>query len=153
MTTALAAGEPSLRSFVTGLRADQDAVANGLNLPWSSGAVEGHVNRIKDAQTTNVWTRRTRPAPPPHPPRRLSPPKRPRKILPEPRFGRSRHLTSRRGRASQHSHRLSPRPRHPAALHDETHDLGYRRLLCVRISLSARQSGPRSDPSKAQGFR
>ena len=32
---------------VTGLRADQDAVVNGLSLPWSSGAVEGHVNRIK----------------------------------------------------------------------------------------------------------
>jgi hypothetical protein len=46
MTAALAAGEPALRSFVTGLRADQDAVTNGLSLPWSSGAVEGHVNRI-----------------------------------------------------------------------------------------------------------
>ena len=47
MTAALAAGEPALRSFVTGLRADQDAVTSGLSLPWSSGAVEGHVNRIK----------------------------------------------------------------------------------------------------------
>src|SRR5215472_12417541 len=47
MTAALAAGEPALRSFVTGLRADQDAVTNGLSLPWSSGVVEGHVNRIK----------------------------------------------------------------------------------------------------------
>jgi transposase len=47
MTAALAIGEPALRSFVTGLRADQDAVTNGLTLPWSSGAVEGHVNRIK----------------------------------------------------------------------------------------------------------
>ena len=47
MTTALATGEPALRSFVTGLRADQDAVTNGLSLRWSSGAVEGHVNRIK----------------------------------------------------------------------------------------------------------
>lgn len=46
MTAALATGEPALRSFVTGLRTDQDAVANGLSLPWSSGAVEGHVNRI-----------------------------------------------------------------------------------------------------------
>jgi transposase len=44
MTAALATGEPALRSFVTGLRADQDAVTNGLSLPWSSGAVEGHVN-------------------------------------------------------------------------------------------------------------
>jgi len=47
MTAALATGEPALRSFVTGLRADQDAVTNGLSLPWSSGVVEGHVNRIK----------------------------------------------------------------------------------------------------------
>jgi transposase len=47
MTAALATGEPALKSFVTGLRADQDAVVNGLSLPWSSGAVEGHVNRIK----------------------------------------------------------------------------------------------------------
>jgi transposase len=47
MATALATGEPALRSFVTGLRADQDAVTSGLTLPWSSGAVEGHVNRIK----------------------------------------------------------------------------------------------------------
>jgi transposase len=47
MTAALATGEPALGSFVTGLRADQDAVTNGLSLPWSSGTVEGHVNRIK----------------------------------------------------------------------------------------------------------
>jgi transposase len=47
MTAAEATGEPALRSFVTGLRADQDAVTNGLSLRWSSGAVEGHVNRIK----------------------------------------------------------------------------------------------------------
>jgi transposase len=47
MTAALATAEPALKSFVTGLRADQDAVVNGLSLPWSSGAVEGHVNRIK----------------------------------------------------------------------------------------------------------
>jgi transposase len=47
MTAAEATGEPALGSFVTGLRADQDAVANGLSLRWSSGSVEGHVNRIK----------------------------------------------------------------------------------------------------------
>ncbi|WP_326826663.1 ISL3 family transposase [Streptosporangium sp. NBC_01756] len=39
--------QPELRSFVTGLRRDQDAVTAGLTLPWSSGPVEGHVNRIK----------------------------------------------------------------------------------------------------------
>jgi transposase len=47
MNAALATGEPALKSFVTGLKADQEAVTNGLTLPWSSGAVEGHVNRIK----------------------------------------------------------------------------------------------------------
>jgi transposase len=47
MTAADATGEPALRSFVTGLRADQEAVTNGLSLRWSSGSVEGHVNRIK----------------------------------------------------------------------------------------------------------
>jgi transposase len=47
MTAAAASGEPTLTSFVTGLRADQDAVTAGLTLRWSSGSVEGHVNRIK----------------------------------------------------------------------------------------------------------
>jgi len=47
MTAAIATGEPALRSFVTGLRADQDAVTARLSPPWSSGVVEGHVNRIK----------------------------------------------------------------------------------------------------------
>lgn len=37
MTAVDATGEPALRSFVTGLRADQDAVTNGLSLLWSSG--------------------------------------------------------------------------------------------------------------------
>ncbi|MFI5719037.1 ISL3 family transposase [Nocardia sp. NPDC051750] len=38
---------PALHSFVRGLRRDLDAVTAGLSLPWSSGPVEGHVNRIK----------------------------------------------------------------------------------------------------------
>jgi transposase len=42
-----AAGAPALRSFVTGLRADLDAVTAGLTLPHNSGPVEGTVNRIK----------------------------------------------------------------------------------------------------------
>jgi transposase len=40
-------GAPALRSFVTGLRVDLDAVTAGLTLDYSSGAVEGTVNRIK----------------------------------------------------------------------------------------------------------
>lgn len=47
MTSAVATGEPALKSFVTGLRADQDAVTAGLTFEWSSGSVEGNVNRIK----------------------------------------------------------------------------------------------------------
>jgi transposase len=39
--------QPALRSFVTGLRRDQDAVTTGLTLHWNSGPVEGHVNASK----------------------------------------------------------------------------------------------------------
>lgn len=42
-----AAEIPELHAFAVGLRKDWDAVQAGLTLPWSSGAVEGHVNRIK----------------------------------------------------------------------------------------------------------
>ncbi len=36
-----------LQSFVVGVRSDLGAVTTGLTLPFSSGAVEGQVNRIK----------------------------------------------------------------------------------------------------------
>jgi transposase len=36
-----------LRGFAKGLRTDWAAVTAGLTLPYSSGTVEGHVNRIK----------------------------------------------------------------------------------------------------------
>jgi hypothetical protein len=39
--------QPDLHSFATGLKGDHAAMRNGLTLPWSSGAVEGNVNRIK----------------------------------------------------------------------------------------------------------
>ena len=41
-------GQPAseLRGFAKGLRKDWAAVTAGLTLPYSSGAVEGHVNRI-----------------------------------------------------------------------------------------------------------
>jgi transposase len=38
---------PQLRSFAAGLKRDLAAVVNGLSLPYSSGAVEGTINRIK----------------------------------------------------------------------------------------------------------
>ncbi|MER5740105.1 hypothetical protein ABT117_31175 [Streptomyces sp. NPDC002262] len=37
---------PNLHTFVNGLERDLAAVTAGLTLPWSSGIVEGHVNRI-----------------------------------------------------------------------------------------------------------
>jgi transposase len=42
-----ARGAAPLRSFTKGLRTDLAAVAAGLTLPYSSGAVEGAVTRIK----------------------------------------------------------------------------------------------------------
>ncbi len=38
---------PAFHTFVTGVHKDQDAVLAGLTLPWSTGPVEGHVNRLK----------------------------------------------------------------------------------------------------------
>jgi transposase len=40
-------GQPELRSFATGIRGDKEAVLNGLSLPYSSGRVEGIVNKVK----------------------------------------------------------------------------------------------------------
>ncbi|MEH6376252.1 hypothetical protein V7793_18270 [Streptomyces sp. KLMMK] len=36
-----------MRGFANGLLQDLDAVTAGLTLPWSSGIIEGHVNRVK----------------------------------------------------------------------------------------------------------
>jgi transposase len=47
MTDVQATGAPALRSFVTGLHTDLDAVTAGLTLPHNSGPVEGTVNKIK----------------------------------------------------------------------------------------------------------
>lgn len=38
---------PGLHTFAAGIDRDQAAVIAGLTLPWNSGVVEGHVNRIK----------------------------------------------------------------------------------------------------------
>ncbi|WP_425473479.1 transposase [Streptomyces xiamenensis] len=38
---------PSLHTLAAGIDRDLDAVIAGLTLPWNSGVVEGHVNRIK----------------------------------------------------------------------------------------------------------
>jgi transposase len=47
MRRVTADGAPALRSFATGLERDLDAVTAGLTLSYSSGTVEGTVNRIK----------------------------------------------------------------------------------------------------------
>jgi transposase len=39
--------QPELHSFATGIRQDKEAVLHGLSLPYSSGKVEGTVNKIK----------------------------------------------------------------------------------------------------------
>ena len=36
-----------LRNFANGLMRDIEAVENGINMHWSNGGVEGHVNRVK----------------------------------------------------------------------------------------------------------
>uniref|UniRef100_UPI00384C765E transposase n=1 Tax=Streptomyces triticiradicis TaxID=2651189 RepID=UPI00384C765E len=38
---------PSLHALAAGIDRDRDAVVAGPTLPWNSGVVEGHVNRIK----------------------------------------------------------------------------------------------------------
>ena len=47
ITAVEADDQPDLQSFTAGLRRDHDAVVNGLTMTYSSGMVEGHVNRIK----------------------------------------------------------------------------------------------------------
>jgi len=47
LATVEADDQPELRSFANGIRRDQQAVTNGLTLPYSSAPVEGNVTRIK----------------------------------------------------------------------------------------------------------
>jgi transposase len=47
LTCAEAANLPGINRFVNGVTTDLDAVTAGLSLPFSSGPVEGNVNRIK----------------------------------------------------------------------------------------------------------
>jgi transposase len=42
-----ASGPEELRAFARGLRRDCAAVVAGLTVSWSSGPVEGHVNRLQ----------------------------------------------------------------------------------------------------------
>ena len=47
ITAVEADDQPDLHSFARGIKRDHDAVLNGLTMPWSSGIVEGNVNRLK----------------------------------------------------------------------------------------------------------
>ena len=47
VTAAMASGVPELVGFANGLRTDAAAVQAALTTPWSNGAVEGHVGRLK----------------------------------------------------------------------------------------------------------
>jgi transposase len=47
ITTVEADDQPDLHSFARGIKRDYDAVLNGLTMTWSSGVVEGNVNRLK----------------------------------------------------------------------------------------------------------
>jgi transposase len=47
LTAVEASDLPQLHSFANGIRRDQHAVTAGLALPYSSGAMEGNVNKIK----------------------------------------------------------------------------------------------------------
>ena len=72
MTTVTASGDPALRSFVTGLRRDQDAVTAGLHPPLELRQCRGPRQPHQNAQAPDVWPRQPRPAPPPRPARRLT---------------------------------------------------------------------------------
>jgi transposase len=47
LTACLTSGIPDLQTFATGLQREQEAVMAALTLPWSTGQVEGQVNRLK----------------------------------------------------------------------------------------------------------
>jgi transposase len=47
LTACLTSGIPDLQTFATGLQREREAVMAALTLPWSTGQVEGQVNRLK----------------------------------------------------------------------------------------------------------
>jgi transposase len=63
LTRANRADLPGINRFVNGVTADLDAVAAGLRLPFSSGPVEGNVNRIKMLRRQMYGPSQLRPAP------------------------------------------------------------------------------------------
>jgi transposase len=47
LTRASASGLQAFKSLANGLRADYEAVKAGVELKWSTGPVEGQINRLK----------------------------------------------------------------------------------------------------------
>lgn len=47
LSEAEASKLPELKSFANGIQQDKAAVFADLTLPWSTGPLEGHVNRLK----------------------------------------------------------------------------------------------------------
>ena len=47
LTRATTSAVDAIRRFATGLYEDYEAVKAGVTLPWNSGPVEGHINRLK----------------------------------------------------------------------------------------------------------
>jgi transposase len=47
LTACTASGLPDLQSFAAGLQRDEAAIRNALTESWSTGPVEGHINRLK----------------------------------------------------------------------------------------------------------
>jgi hypothetical protein len=50
----------ALQRFAKTLRRDEAAVRNAIADPWSSGQVEGRINRLKTLETHHVWPRQPR---------------------------------------------------------------------------------------------
>jgi transposase len=47
LADAAGSGVPDMRNLARGMRQDEPAIRAALTLPWSTGPVEGHVNRLK----------------------------------------------------------------------------------------------------------
>ena len=47
LTKVEASHLPAFHTFVTGVQKDKETVLAGLTLPWSTGPLEGHINRLK----------------------------------------------------------------------------------------------------------
>jgi hypothetical protein len=54
---AAASHLPELESIARGIQQDKAAVLAGLTVPWSTGPVEGHVNRRQHPEKEHVWPR------------------------------------------------------------------------------------------------